>query len=42
MEDYKNFLMKMGELKYYMIKFDKFGVKKSNIYILDCAIGWDN
>lgn len=42
MEDRKNFLKKIKELKPYMVKFDKFGIMKPKVYPLDCIVRRDN
>lgn len=41
-EDRKNFLKKMEELKPYMVTFEENGTMKPKIYPPDCAVGGDN
>lgn len=38
-EDWKNFLQKVEELKPYIVEFDENGAMKSKIYPADCAVG---
>ena len=38
-KDQNQFLIKMEELKLYMVKFDKDGVIKAKNYLRDCVIG---
>ena len=38
MEDRKNLLGRMEELKLYMVEFEKNGVMKEKIYLPDCAV----
>ncbi len=38
-EDHKDFLNKMEELKPYIIKFDEDGAIKPKVYPLDCIVG---
>lgn len=37
-EDYKNFFKRLEEPKFYMIGFEKNGIKKPKIYFANCAI----
>lgn len=39
MENWKNFLQKMEELKPYIVEFDKNCAMKPKIYPVDCAVG---
>ncbi len=41
-EDRKNFLPKMEELKPYIVEFDENGAMKPKVYLADCAVGGNN
>lgn len=41
-EDYKVFLEKMKELKFYIVEFNKNDIMKSKVYFLDYAIRDNN
>ena len=41
-EDRKNFLYKMEELKPYIVEFDENGAMKPKVYLADCVIGGNN